>query len=677
MIFTQSMSHLTALVLKKDGEACTKALLDLGLLDFVEIRELPGGSDNRISPGVINEQEGRLTETRKRLETFIRAAESPSWVPPVLSVDNLKDFSIDQTEKELDTFTAGLQEKKERQRVLQQEILRMEEMARQLALYGSVGDHIGAASESGYLAFLSGTVPSGNADAMEAAFNDMPSVVLRLGVHDNDTAFLVIVMKKDEPRADRLLSGFSWQSQPLDRQHSGEEVKTGALGELKGRIASVRDAQKKIEQDIDGAMKARLPWMKETWQLLRTKELYFSMQDHFSSTDRTILFSGWVPASRQKDMEKAIRDASHSVCALDWQKADEVNHLTEGAVKAPVKLDNPKALKPFEMLVTNYAVPEYGTIDPTFFVAAAYLIMFGLMFGDAGHGLVLVLLGTLLHRFTSAAKEGMKNLARLIQYCGFSAVAAGILFGSYFGLPAAPPLWFNFHALVAGHSSGNPNYTSIYSILLITIYFGIGVIGTGLVLNWTNLLRKGRWMHLIFDKGGLVGGWMYAFGVYTGFFFAKSSYRELPSASILLVGFALPALVLLIKEPMEHLLHRKHGQKRKVNIMTWVMEWIVELLEIFSGYLANTLSFMRVAGLGIAHVSLMMAFSQIAVSTTGSLANPLGLLIYIAGNVLVIALEGLSAGIQSLRLNYYEFFSKYFTGAGKAYMPISLKDRIE
>ena len=106
--------------------------------------------------------------------------------------------------------------------------------------------------------------------------------------------------------------------------------------------------------------------------------------------------------------------------------------------------------------------------------------------------------------------------------------------------------------------------------------------------------------------------------------------------------------------------------------MDFFMEWIVEVLEIYSGYLSNTLSFMRVAGLGIAHVSLMTAFLQIArmISPEGPL-SPLAIAVLILGNVLVIALEGLSAGIQSLRLNYYEFFSKYFNGTGKAYRPVS------
>jgi V/A-type H+-transporting ATPase subunit I len=103
--------------------------------------------------------------------------------------------------------------------------------------------------------------------------------------------------------------------------------------------------------------------------------------------------------------------------------------------------------------------------------------------------------------------------------------------------------------------------------------------------------------------------------------------------------------------------------------MDVVMEWFVDILEIFTGYLSNTLSFMRVAGLGIAHAALMQSFKELS-----SLADGFGgVMIFILGNILVIVLEGLSSGIQSLRLNYYEFFSRYFTGKGVAYQPLGLK----
>ena len=108
-------------------------------------------------------------------------------------------------------------------------------------------------------------------------------------------------------------------------------------------------------------------------------------------------------------------------------------------------------------------------------------------------------------------------------------------------------------------------------------------------------------------------------------------------------------------------------------VMMWLMYWLVELLEVFSGFLSNTLSFMRVAGLGIAHVCLMMSFFTLAEMSGSKIAS---VFILILGNVLVIGMEGLSAGIQALRLNYYEFFTKFFHGTGNLYVPISLNSKL-
>jgi V/A-type H+-transporting ATPase subunit I len=178
-------------------------------------------------------------------------------------------------------------------------------------------------------------------------------------------------------------------------------------------------------------------------------------------------------------------------------------------------------------------------------------------------------------------------------------------------------------------------------------------------------------MELFFDKGGIIGGWIYAGGIYIAFYMSSHQFKEFPSGRVVFLLVTLPALLIFIKEPYHFFEHKKHNPDEKFNAFTalgWIMNWIVELLEIFSGYLSNTLSFMRVAGLGIAHVCLMMSFFTIAEMTGGVFA----VIVLIFGNALVIGLEGLSAGIQALRLNYYEFFTKFFHGTGQLYTPISL-----
>ena len=123
------------------------------------------------------------------------------------------------------------------------------------------------------------------------------------------------------------------------------------------------------------------------------------------------------------------------------------------------------------------------------------------------------------------ASENVRNLLQLGIWCGGSAMVAGVLFGSYFGLGLLPPLWFDYHGDRRRGAHRGGLVKDVYGILLITIWFGIAVIGLGLVLNWINLVRRRDWFELLFDKGGLIGGWIYGAGVYTAFYFAASGLQ--------------------------------------------------------------------------------------------------------------------------------------------------------
>ena len=273
-------------------------------------------------------------------------------------------------------------------------------------------------------------------------------------------------------------------------------------------------------------------------------------------------------------------------------------------------------------------------------------------------------------------KDGIisRYLCSLLMYLGPASMIGGLLFGSCFGFELLPALWFPFDAVVEGEAV--PGLVQdIYDILGITIKFGIVIIYLGLVLNWINLVRKKRFFELVFDKNGLVGGALFSLGIWFAWGFVASGYRTFPSAPFFQPALIFCLVLLFLKGPVGAVIKARKGEKESIGsiVIDTVMDFVVEALELFSGFLSNTLSFMRVAGLGIAHASLMSAFYQMAEMP----GNPIAyILIAIIGNVLVIVLEGLSAGIQSLRLNYYEFFTKYFTGHGIAFEPVGLKSRI-
>jgi V/A-type H+-transporting ATPase subunit I len=486
---------------------------------------------------------------------------------------------------------------------------------------------------------------------------------------------LLISMKRDRQEIARILNRYDWQAVELSQDDLGS--KDEIVDNLNRRIASLRGKQRSLGSEVVRLIGGKKQDLDEMWRNLRLNELFYRIQSYFSRTARTMIFSGWLPSSKRKSLDEGIRRVSGDRCYLEWHEPEVTSE--ERAKEIPVILTAPRLLAPFKMLVTNYSIPEYGTVDPTPFVAIAYLVMFGLMFGDAGHGAVLALLGIIGSVLFRNRSEGTRRLASLMIWCGASSIISGVLFGSYFGMRWLNPLWFDYHGVVSGHTVARGPVHDIYGILMIAIYFGIGVIALGLLLNWINLISKREWKNLIFEKGGVLGGWIYAAGIYTAYYFVRHDYRELPGGNLLFVMLGLPAIFLLLKPPLDFLSEKKRSPEERLTLFSFLdflMRWIVEMLEIFSGYLANTLSFMRVAGLGIAHVSLMMAFFEIARMAGSSNGYSIwSILILAVGNLLVIALEGLSAGIQSLRLNYYEFFSKYFRGSGKAYMPVSLRSQ--
>jgi V/A-type H+-transporting ATPase subunit I len=474
--------------------------------------------------------------------------------------------------------------------------------------------------------------------------------------------------------------------------------------QIEQKLEEARTKQKEIGEQVVETVASRRGELEDAWKGLRHGELVLDVRSYFEHTERAVVFSGWVPQEHVSEVDQAVRRVTEGRCYITWYAGREVEQTEH--VKVPVRLKNPRLLKPFQMLVENYGTPAYGTVDPTLLVAAAYLVMFGLMFADAGHGLVLLLAGILGLR-SHRVRGRIRELFGLVVWCAGSAILFGVLFGSYFGMQLLPPVWFDFHGVVSGHAEGGA-ITSIFDILALTIYLGITVIGLGFILNWINLARRKRWVDVVFDRAGLITAWLYAGGIYTAFEFVQSGYRELPGTPALVAGLVLPAALLLLKEPVEaisggHDGHAsgdggaenggarsgiaqsggtrggaRHGRRSlPAAVIAAVANWLLELLEVGSGYLANTLSFMRVAGLGIAHVTLMTAFFEIASLAAGDGGyNVFSIIILILGNALVIGLEGLSAGIQSLRLNYYEFFSKYFSGSGEVYRPISLAGRV-
>ena len=694
-MFSTPMVRLLAVVLEHDADRIAEVLLDHGVVHFMDVSHLKETWSRKLKPLDNGTFIPGIADVRKKIESLIRASgENPYSSDQEDSLHEAlklrEKLELDKIEAFIDGLTNSLNRIRQQQRSVAGDIASLTEVLDQVKIYG-LGLAQGDDEERySFIAIRIGELPAHKEDELRHALSQTPSVLIPMAEREQHVHLLIVSLRRHDQKLTPILDRLGWKEIELSTEVG--DFKGDIVTDIEEKIVRLRKEEEKLQSDAADILRKDLSELYHMWYRLFMYEKYYGIQTYFRKTARTVMFSGWLPEENRSKLVKALESATEGNCYIEWSKPDDVVSSDRSLSRPPVQLRNPRFLAPFQMLVTGYTMPAYGTIDPTFFVVFAYLVMFGLMFADVGQGLVLLLAGvfgsTLFRKQEDKAR--IHNLMKLIAWCGASSVVFGALFGSYFGFTLFPPLWFDYHRVVAGGMQGSSLIQDLFDILSIAVYFGIAIISIGLLFNWINLLRLREWTKFMLDKGGVVGGWIYGGGIYTALFLVRNGYRQLPDAKTLMFLVGIPALLLFLKEPL--LAVSKAGkpkqsvQKRSVqarfNMFTplnMIMVGIVELLEVFSGYLSNTLSFLRVAGLGIAHVSLMTAFfelARMAASRGNGSFSIWSVLILIMGNMLVIGLEGLSAGIQSLRLHYYEFFTKFLRGSGDVYAPVSLR-RVE
>jgi V/A-type H+-transporting ATPase subunit I len=680
------MVRLLAVVLEHNADRIAEVLLDYGVVHFMDVSHLKETWSRKLEPLNNGTFIPGIADVRKKIESLIRASgENPYSSDQEDSLHNAlkarEKLELDKVEAFVDGLTNSLNRIRQQQRGVAGDIASLTEVLDQVKTYG-IGFARGDDEESySFIAIRIGELAALREDELRQALSQIPSVVIPMAEREQQLHLLIVSLRRHDQTIAPILDRLGWKEIELSTEVG--EYKSDIVSDIEGRIVRLREEEEKLQTDAADILRKDLNELYHMWYRLLVYEKYYGIRTYFRKTARTVMFSGWLPEENRSKLMEALKSTTEGHCYMEWSKPDGSVSSDKSISRPPVQLRNPRFLAPFQMLVTGYTMPAYGTIDPTFFVVFAYLVMFGLMFADVGQGLVLLLAGicgsTLFKKQDGKAR--IQNLMKLIAWCGASAAVFGALFGSYFGFTLFPPLWFDYHSVVAGSVRGSSLVQDLFDILSIAVYFGIAIISIGLLFNWINLIRLREWSKLLLDKGGVVGGWIYGGGIYTALYLVRSGYRQLPDAKTLMMLIGIPALLLFLKEPILGISKggksKESTQNRSVfTPLNMIMVGIVELLEVFSGYLSNTLSFLRVAGLGIAHVSLMTAFLELARMAgsrgTGSFSI-WSVLILIVGNMMVIGLEGLSAGIQSLRLHYYEFFTKFLQGSGDVYAPVSLR----
>lgn len=346
---------------------------------------------------------------------------------------------------------------------------------------------------------------------------------------------------------------------------------------------------------------------------------------------------GWLPKTEAKKLEQELeQDAQIRM----------VEEETDGKLSTipPTKLKNPKLLKPFEMFVEMYGLPAYNEMDPTAFIALTYTLMFGIMFGDVGQGLALVIGGFLLYKL-----KGVR-LAGIISAAGLWSVFFGVMYGSIFGFEELiPAVWMK-------------PMDNIMNVLMLAIGFGVLLILIAMVLNVINAVRAREYGRLLFNQSGLMG--IICYGTVAVCALLMLSGHGLPATVIIGLAVGVPLIAILLKEPLSHFIEKKKPLMPEGSKAMFLVEALVEVFDVVLSYATNTISFVRVGAFALSHAGMMGVVMTLAGLEKG---NP-NWIVIVFGNILVAGLEGLVVGIQVLRLEYYEMFSRFYKGNGKPFV---------
>jgi V/A-type H+-transporting ATPase subunit I len=394
----------------------------------------------------------------------------------------------------------------------------------------------------------------------------------------------------------------------------------------------------------------------------------------FGQLRHTYVVVGWVPTANLEFLTQRLKQASPEIL-IETIPTERSGHHSN----VPVALTNNRWLRPIQMLVNQYGRPSYGELDPTVLMAFTFPLLYGAMFGDIGQGLVLLLLGVLMHNRIFMA--GMQSLGLLIAYCGASATVFGFLYGSIFGFEGHHVhdyLGFDLHPIWL--SPIEPE--NILTVLGVAIDAGIIILILAFLLSMFNNIRSRDWPHLVFGHTGIVIFIFYiAFLALLGSFLGTTAIA--PRIAVAIAALPLPWTLIAIvfgigvmfsgafRNAMEG--HRAMEGSGIGGCMMFFVQSFMDLFESVISLLSNTLSFVRVGAFAVAHGGLSLAIFALAGEEPD-----LGFWItIILGNLFIIGFEGLIVGIQTMRLHYYEILGKFFHGGGMRFEPLTLTPRKE
>ncbi len=487
------------------------------------------------------------------------------------------------------------------------------------------------------------------------------SYVIDAPVSKNLAGLLIVSMREDEEKVDRVLRGFGIKpfTIPSDLPQDLNEAYNLVVEKKK----KLEEELKKAEEELEKIKEEAGPRIVALREAVRVVEELLDRLGRKSGLKRFRIINGYIP----RDMKKQFESRFGERYGVFFEEEKHEHH-------APTLLNNKGIVKSFENITLIQGYPRNDEIDPTPFIAVFFSIFYGIMFADLGQGLVLALFGLYMYR---RVKGSLREWAKLLTILGLSAAIAGFIIGEAFGFkihfPFPKPEVLH---LVEEHAETTQfNMSEVLKLIQFTLFLGATHLTIGYTLSFRKALRHREYVEALTGKLPTIT--MYLFGILFALCFFGAGgdmatltssenpvpYLGIPTKTLvpIAIGGAVSSMFIIIlgRAIIEGIIQKKGG------IVGLMGGGLLEVLENIIHFMSNSLSYVRITVLFLVHTALLMLLNA-SWHALGLTSLP----ILIIGNLGIMALEGLMVFIQSLRLHLYEFFTKFYEGVGTPFKKI-------